>query len=388
MTTGYVWHELYGWHDTGTSAGLLRPDPLAGIQPGEPMEHPEAKRRLHQLVVVSGLIDHLTPLVPSPVTDEQILRVHHPGHLAALTAGSADLRGGDAGDGESPFGYHGLHIARLAAGGTVEATVAVVEGRVDNAYALVRPPGHHALPDRGMGFCPLANIAIAVRHVQAVLGVGRVAVVDWDVHHGNGTQEVFADDPDVLAISIHQDDLYPPRSGLLQDRGRPGGAGTTLNLPLPPGSGEGAYRELTDRVLVPALRRFAPELIMVACGFDGSAYDPLGRQLLTSRGFAALTRAVLDVADELGHGRVVLSHEGGYSPSYVPFCGLAVLEELAGVRTGVDDPIAPRLVGIGGQQLQDHQARLIDEAASMVDSLPRPPSRSGSDVMSRSSDGS
>ncbi len=370
MTTGYVWHELYGWHDTGTAAGLLAPDPLAGIQPGEPMEHPDAKRRMHELVVVSGLADQLVTLSARPVTDDEILRVHTADHLARLDALSADPRGGDAGDGGSPFGHHGLHIARLAAGGTLVATAAVLDGTVDNAYALVRPPGHHALPDRGMGFCQLGNAAIAARHAQHAHGVGRIAIVDWDVHHGNGTQEAFAEDADVLCVSIHQDGLYPPKSGPSHDRGRGPGQGATLNLPLPPGSGHGAYEAVMAEVVVPALRRFRPELILVACGFDAGAYDPLGRQMLTAGGFAWLTRTIMDVAAELCEGRVAMSHEGGYSPSYVPFCGLAVLETLAGHATGIIDPLGPRLMEIGGQDLQPHQRAVVDDLTSLIDGVP------------------
>ena len=372
MSTGYVWHELYGWHDTGTAAGLLAPDPMVGIQPGEPLEHPDAKRRMHELVVVSGLADQLRMLRPRPVTDDEILRVHTPAHLQRLVELSADPRGGDAGDGGSPFGRNGLHIARLAAGGTLVAVEAVVTGEVDNAYALVRPPGHHALPDQGMGFCQLANVAIAVRHVWQVHGVGRIAVVDWDVHHGNGTQEAFADDADVLCVSIHQDGLYPPGSGPSDDRGRGAGEGSTLNLPLPPGCGHGAYEAVMAEVVVPALRRFRPELILVACGYDAGAYDPLGRQMLTAGGFAHLTRTIMDVAAEVCDGRVAMAHEGGYSPSYVPFCGLKVLETLSGHETGITDPLGPRLMEVGGQSLQPHQQAAISELASLVKGVPAP----------------
>ena len=139
---------------------------------------------------------------------------------------------------------------------------AVLDGIVENAYALVRPPGHHALPDRGMGFCLFGNVAVAVRHAQAEHGVGRVAVVDWDVHHGNGTQAIFWDDPTVLTISLHQDGCYPQGSGRARSGARPGGGGD-LNVPLPPGSGRGAYLAAFDRVVLPALERFRPELILI-----------------------------------------------------------------------------------------------------------------------------
>ncbi len=170
-------------------------------------------------------------------------------------------------------------------------------------------------------------------------GVGRVAVVDWDVHHGNGTQAVFWEDASVLAISLHQDGLYPAQSGSLDESG-PARRGTTLNVPLPAGSGTGAYLDAVDRVVVPALDAFAPELIVIACGFDAGALDPLGRMLLPAAAFGAMTERLLAAAARICDGRVVASHEGGYSAGHVPFCGLAVIEALSGLSAGVDDPFA------------------------------------------------
>ena len=154
------------------------------------------------------------------------------------------------------------------------AVESVMKGATDNAYALVRPPGHHAEPNRGRGYCIFGNIAVAVKYALAKLGVSRVAVVDWDVHHGNGTQLAFYENPDVLTISIHQDNLYPTASGAMEDNGAGRGAGFNLNLPMPPGSGVGAYLAAFERVVVPALRKFKPELIVVASGLDANAYDP------------------------------------------------------------------------------------------------------------------
>ena len=364
MTTGYVWHDLYGWHDTGTSAGLLSPDPRAGIQPGRAMEHPDAKRRIHELVNVSGLGDRLVRLVPREASDAELLRVHTPRHLAYLEEQSAQARGGDAGDGESPFGRGGVMIGRLSVGGTLVATEAVLDGRVRDAYALVRPAGHHALPDHGMGFCMFNNVAVAARHAQT-LGVGRVAIVDLDVHHGNGTQETFAGDPEVLTVSIHQDGLYPVDSGRFTDLGRGAGEGSVVNVPLPPGSGRGAYEAAMSRVVLPALERFAPELVIVAIGFDANAYDPLSHQLLTAAAFADIVGSIAELARRVCDGRLVLSHEGGYSAMYVPFCALAVLERLSGLTTGVTDPLGPRLETIPGQTLEPHQAVRIDAVAAL-----------------------
>ncbi|MEU5697040.1 class II histone deacetylase [Actinosynnema sp. NPDC020468] len=364
MSTGYVYHELYGWHDTGTHAGLLPADPRRGLQPFRHFENAEAKRRVHELVVATGLVDRLTRLAPRPATDEEILLVHTPEHLARLTA--ANETGGDAGDGGSPFGIGALDIARLAVGGVTRAFESVVDGEVDNAYALVRPPGHHALPDTGMGFCMLANIAIAARAVRASRGVGRIAVVDLDVHHGNGTQAVFAEDPDTLTISVHQDRVFPPNSGFTTERGTGAGHGYALNLPLPPGTGNGGYLEAFHRVVLPALRRFRPDLILVAAGFDANPVDPLARMMVTASGYRTLASLLLEAAVELCGGRIAFAHEGGYDPVYVPFCAHAVIEVLACVEQPFEDPFGPNFDNQGQQELQPHQSAAIAEAEALL----------------------
>ncbi|MYW02701.1 class II histone deacetylase [Streptomyces sp. SID3343] len=362
MSTGYVYHEMFAWHDTGTSAGLFRSDPRAGVQPLIHFENSETKRRIHELIVVSGLIDHLTRIAPRPATEDEILRVHDRAHLERIKAESERPGGGDAGDGLSPFGQGAYDIAALAAGGAIEAVDAVLAGRVDNAYALVRPPGHHAEPATGMGFCLFGNLAIAAHHAMHVYGLERIAVVDWDVHHGNGTQKAFYDDPRVLTISLHQDELFPPRSGYRSERGEGAGRGYALNVPLPPGTGDGGYLYAMDRAVVPALTRFRPELILVASGFDAAAMDPLGRQLLTSEGYRALTGRLLDVAAQSCGGRLAMSHEGGYNPAHVPFCGLAVIGALARVPT-IEDPFQAVVGAQGGHDLAPHQREVIDLAA-------------------------
>ena len=365
MATGYLYHEVFGWHDTSSYAGLFPSDPAAGLQPFQHLENAETKRRIHELVVVSGLIDHLVRLTPRPATDEEILRVHSPDHLARIEADSLLPKGGDAGDGISPFGRGGIGIARLAAGAVITAVDAVLDGSVDNAYALVRPPGHHAVAGSGMGFCIFGNLAIAARHAQVVRGVERIAVVDWDVHHGNGTQAAFYDDPNVLTISIHQDNCFPPRSGALDERGVGAGTGAAVNIPLPPGTGDGGYLHAMDEVIVPAVRAFRPDLVLVASGYDAGAMDPLARQMVTSHGFRTLAERVLDVAAECCDGRVAMSHEGGYSPVYVPFCGLAVLEAMAGVHV-LDDPIYPVIAGMTGSELKPAEVAVIAQAAAAL----------------------
>lgn len=357
--TGYIWHERYAWHDTGTFAGIVPPGPT--VQPFHNFESPESKARMNSLVEVSGLIERLTPIRPRPATEEDVLRVHTARHLEHIRSQSL-LPVGDAGDGWSPFGRGGYEIALLAAGGTISATEAVLSGSVDNAYALVRPPGHHAERDLGMGYCLFANIPIAIEVARSRYGVERVAVVDYDVHHGNGTQHIYEDDPDVLAISLHQEFLFPQNTGTAAEVGSGRAEGTTINVPLPAGSGNGAYLASLQRVVLPALRAFQPELVMVASGFDASAVDPLGGMTVTASAYRAIAENLVDVAEEVCDGRIVFSHEGGYSPVYVPYCGLAVLEAMSGVDTGVLDPYAFSFENSPAHQLKPWQDEVIAEA--------------------------
>ncbi len=359
MTTGWVFHELYLWHDTGTYAGVFQ----AGltIEPGEHAENPATKRRFRNLLEVSGLLGELTAIKPEPLSEADIALFHTPEHIERIKALSAE-RGGDAGE-LTPFGQGSFEIALLAAGGTYAAIDAVLKGRVRNAYALVRPPGHHAERDKGRGFCIFGNVAVAIMKARKTHKLGRVATVDWDVHHGNGTQQAFYADPTTLTISIHQDRLFPVDSGLVEENGEGAGEGYNLNIPMPPGSGVGAYVAAFERVVVPALRRFKPELIVVPSGFDAGGTDPLGRMMIHSGGYRELTRMLMEVADEVCGGRLVLSHEGGYSATNVPYCGLAVMEQLAGSRTAVEDPWLKIMERWGWQDLQPHQEGAIDKAA-------------------------
>jgi acetoin utilization deacetylase AcuC-like enzyme len=366
--TGFVWHERYMWHDTGRQAGPFDADAAGWLEPDlRHSENPDTKRRFRNLLEVTGLLDQLERVDPRPATEEELQRVHTPEYVASVRERSAAM-GGDGGDGATPFGKGSYEVARLAAGGVIAAVDAVLDGRVANAYALVRPPGHHALADMGMGFCLFGNVAIAAHHARAAHGLDRVAIVDWDVHHGNGTQAAFYGDPSVLTISLHQDNCFPPGSGAVEENGEGAGEGFNVNVPLPPGSGNGAYEAALDRVVVPALQRFRPDLILVACGFDASAMDPLGRMMVTAAGFGRLTAILMDVAVELCDGRLVFEHEGGYSPELVPFCGLATVEALSGVQTDCRATVLQAFPeGFAGQDLQPHQEDAIAAAARLLE---------------------
>ncbi len=355
--TGLVYHEHFLWHDAGSAASVI---PAGGmVEPGPHAESPERIRRVNSLVEVSGLGVHLERPYPVPATVEQLTRIHTPDYVERVRAAS-DGEGADVGD--NAFVHRSSYeIAVLSAGACITAVEQVATGALDNAYALVRPPGHHALADRGMGGCIFSNVAIAVRHAQDALGLERVAVVDWDAHHGNGTQDAFYDDPRVLTVSLHQSGCYPPGSGTAQETGDGAAVRTNVNVPLPPGSGVGAYEVAFERLILPALDAHRPELMIVACGFDSSGWETHARLMLHSEAYRGFTRDLLGIASAHAGGRLVYCHEGGYSPAYAPFCALTILEELSGRSTGVEDPFLPIIGGFDYQEPQPHQVAVIEE---------------------------
>jgi len=229
--TGLVAHERYFWHDAGSGAGFSSVNPYA--QPDRHPESPDSKRRLLALLEVSGLADRLVRIAPRLAERHELEYFHTPRYIELVERLSAGA-GGAVGD-SATIGPGSYDIARLSTGGCLAAVDALVSGHVANAYALVRPPGHHAEPDQGRGYCVFGNAVIAIRHAQRVHGVGRIAVVDWDVHHGNGTELAFLEDPSVLTISVHQDRCYPLDAGGMDQTGRGAGARTNLNVPLPAG---------------------------------------------------------------------------------------------------------------------------------------------------------
>jgi acetoin utilization deacetylase AcuC-like enzyme len=292
MPVGIVWHERY----------------LAHRAPAHP-ERPERLAAVRAALEEAGLWQRLEPIAPGPADDEDLLRVHTPAHLEAVrqTARRADLGWFDA---DTYAGPDSWDAARLAAGGVCAAVDAVVNGKVRAAFCAVRPPGHHASPGRAMGFCLLNNVAVAARHAQAAAGLGRVLIVDFDVHHGNGTQDVFYADGSVFYLSTHQWPHYPG-TGAAGETGRGAGAGRNVNLPLPAGAGDEEVLAALDGGLVEA-QAFAPDLVLISAGFDAHRDDPLAGLALTEQGYAAITRRVRRLADTCAAGRVVSALEGGY----------------------------------------------------------------------------
>jgi acetoin utilization deacetylase AcuC-like enzyme len=278
--------------------------------------HPESPARF--AAVMDGLkraalLERLTRLEPRAVTGDDLLLAHEADYLRRaehdILSGASQLSTGDTSICEASW-----EAARLAVGGALAAVDAVLFGKAANAFCAMRPPGHHATADRGMGFCVLNNIAIAARHAQRRHGIGRVLIVDWDVHHGNGTQDIFYEDGSVYFFSTHQSPWYPS-TGHARETGAGAGKGTTLNCPLPAGSGRAEIYGVFEQRLVPAMEEFRPEFVLISAGFDSRAGDPLGDFLLSDADFADLTKLVRGIADRHSKGRLVSLLEGGYNLS-------------------------------------------------------------------------
>ncbi|MDB4946544.1 MAG: Acetylspermidine deacetylase [Labilithrix sp.] len=270
--------------------------------------HPERPERLEAAVAAIERTElSFASIEPRRATEEELARVHDPKFLDWLRTLSGEQGYIDA---DTYVGPESVATAELAAGGTIALVDALLDGPVKRGVALVRPPGHHARPGQAMGFCLLNNVAIAAAHARA-RGVKRVAIVDWDVHHGNGTQDAFVSDPSVLYVSTHQYPFYPG-TGAVAETGTGDGTGYTVNVPLTAGGGDAVYRAAFERVILPVLEEYAPELVLVSAGFDASARDPLAEMALTADAFGWMARSLRGVADRSAEGRIALVLEGGY----------------------------------------------------------------------------
>ena len=325
MTTGLVFDEVFLRHRA-------------------PYEHPEHPGRLAAIwnrLKEIGLLDRCRRIPAREATREELLAIHTPDHVDRVFATAR--RDFVQLDPDTYTSRESAEAARKAAGGVIDLALGVVSGTLANGFALVRPPGHHAEADRAMGFCLFNNVAIAAQAAR-LAGLRRVLIVDWDVHHGNGTQASFEEEPDVLYFSTHQFPFYPG-TGAATEVGSGAGRGTTVNVPWPAGMGDAEYLAAFDRVLLPIAREFRPELSLVSCGFDAAAGDLLGGMLLSPDGYAAMTERVASLAG----GRVVLALEGGYNLEAVAAAAAACTrtllgESVAGPEAGPPNAVAERVI--------------------------------------------
>jgi acetoin utilization deacetylase AcuC-like enzyme len=326
MTTALIWDDRFATHDMGRGGIYL---PVEGLVEDDlHVDNTARILRTRNLVAQAGLDDVLRIAPPREARIEELLRVHSSEHVERMQAVSA-AGAGDAGGGYTPMDGRSYELALLSAGSALTALELVLSGEAPTAHAMLRRSGHHASRDSGYGFCVFNNCAVAARHAQAAFDLDRVAIVDIDAHHGNGSEAIFAADPSVLTVSIHQDRSFPVETGSVEAVGVGEGAGRNVNVNLPAGTGDSAYHDALDRIVCPILREFGPELIIVACGVDANLFDPLARLGVTAAGFAGIAARLLAVAGEVCDGRVVSVQEGGYSHVYAPFCWLAVVETIA-----------------------------------------------------------
>lgn len=294
MATGFVFHPLSLHHLTGS-------------------DHPERPERvlaIQDRLRDGGVLAELEVLQPEPVETRWLREVHSSDYISRVEQACADGRPvvDSADTAISPGSWK---AALLAAGGALQAVDRVMSGEWANGFVSCRPPGHHAEHNLAMGFCLFNNVAVAAAYLRARHGLERVAIVDWDVHHGNGTQHIFEDDPSVFYASLHQWPLYPG-TGRAQERGRGAGVGATLNCPMDPGAGDDAYLKVMEEQVLPALAKFAPQAILVSAGFDAHRDDPLSATMVTEEGYRRMSRLLLDLAADACQGRLVSMLEGGY----------------------------------------------------------------------------
>ena len=318
MKVGFVYHPIYLEHDTG--------------------QHVENAGRL--LAIIShlertGLRHQLTPIEPRSASSQELSLVHDKQYLSHIQ--DMAQKGGGWLNADTVMSADSYEVAAYAVGGVITATEAVMNGEVGSAFALIRPPGHHATLKQAMGFCLFNDVAIAVKYAVNKYQLERVLIIDFDVHHGNGTQAVFYSNPQVLYISTHQSPFYPG-TGSIDETGSGIARGTTLNIPLPAGCGDAEYQSVFEQVIVPAARRFKPRLILVSAGYDAHWADELAMMQVTITGFGQIVRIIKQIADELCNGHLVFSLEGGYNLTALAFSVKATFDVLLG-NTEIEDPL-------------------------------------------------
>ena len=320
MTTAYCFDELFLKHS----------------YPGHP-ENPDRLSAIMSHLDECGLLEQLAFRESQPATEDQIARLHSPSYIDRVRQLSE--RGGGHLDPDTYTNSYSFAAAMLAAGALITITRAVLADDARNGFALIRPPGHHALPARGMGFCIFNNVAIAALEALHCPGVERVLIYDFDVHHGNGTQDAFEEDPRVLFFSTHQYPHYPG-TGAAGETGIGDGAGTVVNIPLPPGIGDAGYAKVMAEVAWPLAQRYHPDLILVSAGFDAHWSDPLAMMALSLNGYATIGRQLVTMAEEFCDGKIVFTLEGGYDRTVLAYGVENTFHALLGDGT-ISDPVGP-----------------------------------------------
>jgi len=318
MKAGFVYDPVYLEHDTG--------------------QHVENSQRLEAIIShlnETGLKRQLTSIKPRAASTEELSLVHHKQHISHIQ--DVARKGGGWLDADTVMSPDSYEAALYAAGGAISATEAVMNGEVNSAFAMVRPPGHHATSTRAMGFCLFNNVAIAAKYALSKYKLERVLIIDFDVHHGNGTQEAFYDNPQVLYISTHEYPFYPG-TGSIEETGSGAAKGTTINIPLPGGCGDDEYLQAFEQIVAPAAKRFNPQLILVSAGYDPHWADGLALMQVSVTGFAQMVKIIKGLADELCNGHIVLSLEGGYNLNALAASIKATFDVLLGNST-IEDPL-------------------------------------------------
>lgn len=339
MLLDVFWHEDVLTHDTGAGVFEAPPSELLDLQTPHP-EGPDRIVNMRSILLRGPVAPYLAWHQGRHAEAEELLRFHTRDYIASLEAADRTGRQFTATTLMRRGSWQGL---TAAAGTAVAAARHVLEGSGRPAFALVRPPGHHAAPDMADGYCFLNNVAVAACDLLH-RGLRRVAIVDWDVHHGNGTQEGFYDRDDVLTVSMHMDHgawgASHPQTGGTEERGRGKGIGYNLNVPLPMGATDHAYLLAFDELVAPRIRAFAPDFLIIASGLDAGQFDPNGRQLVTTRGFHALAARARSLAEEVSGGRLLAVQEGGYNPAHAAFCLHAAIEGFARLPMTLNDPLS------------------------------------------------
>jgi len=320
MSTAYIYDPIYLRHDTG--------------------QHVENAGRLQAItnkIEETGVQKRLTLINPRRATTSELSLVHTKQHIAQVEA--VARMGGGSLDADTVMSPDSYEAALYAAGGVIAAAESVMEKKVNHAFALVRPPGHHATQNRAMGFCLFNNVAVAARYTTLKYGLERVLIIDHDVHHGNGTQAIFYDDPSIAYFSTHEYPFYPG-TGTIEEIGEGKASGTKLNIPLPAGCGDPEFMLSYEQVIIPAARRFKPQMIMVSAGYDAHWSDQIAIMQLTIAGFVQIERNIKKLADELCEGRLVFTLEGGYNLDALAAAVNATFQVLLG-DVNIEDPLGP-----------------------------------------------